>query len=415
VFAVSGVEVYELFVDGTSMGRGSVAAGYGPASFASNGTGGNQLAVLSSGYVYVLNLLTNVLAIVADADLPQGRIASIGFIDGYGLAHVRDTAQFFASALEDFTSWDPTDIFQKSRTADLVRVMVVDHGQAWLFGLETIEPWYDSGDANTPFQPVPDVIIMQGILSTDAWTIIDNTIWWAGETEDGGRVVYRAAGFNPQKVSTHALEAAWRTYGTVSDCTVWSYQHQGHNCVQFDFPSEDVSWVFDGQFWHKRGLWDANAGTFRAHLGRCHVYAFDRHLVGSRLDGSIYDQAADMYSDAGTPQRWLRRAPALKNELRDVVHGRFWIDAEVGSTPLSTGQGSNPQMMMRFSDTSTRTWSLERWRSMGLMGQYATRIIWNRLGLAKGPQGRIYEVSGTDPVPMALTGAGVDLGGGGGR
>lgn len=411
VWAASGAELYEVFVDGSATLRGAIAAGYGPVQFASNGTGGLQLAVLASGYLYVLGLTTNTLTLVADADLTtyQGRIASIGFVDGYGMAHIRDTAQFFISALEDFTSWDPTDVFQKSKTADLVKVMVIDHGQAWLFGSETIEPWYDQGDANTPFAPVPDVMIMQGILSEDAYTLIDNTIFWAGDTEDGGRVVYRAAGFNPQRISTHALEAEWRTYGTVEDCTCWAYQHQGHNFVQFDFPTEGVSWVFDTLgFWHKRGYWNANAGSFEAHLGRCHVYAFDKHLVGSRVDGTIYEQTPDVYSDAGAPQRWLRRAPILRRELLNIPHGNFYVHADVGSTPLLSGQGSDPHMMMRFSDTAGRTWSVERWRSMGSQGEYGGEILWNRLGMAKGPHGRIYEISGTDPVPIALVEAGIN-------
>jgi hypothetical protein len=66
--------------------------------------------------------------------------------------------------------------------------------------------------------------------------------------------------------------------------------------------------------------------------------------------------------------------------------------------------------MLRYSDTSTKTWSTERWRSMGRQGEYSTRVIWNKLGLARGPQGRVYELSGTDPVPIAFRAAGVDLG-----
>lgn len=411
-FAGSGTGLYEVSADGAVVLRGTIAAGTGPVQFSSNGTGGNQLAVLSTGYLYVLSLTTNSFALVADADLPNGYIASIGFIDGYLLAHRKDTAQFYISALEDFTSWDATDIFQKSKTSDNVRVMVVDHGQAWLFGSRTIEPWYDSGDATTPFQPVPDVMIAQGIMSQDAWTQIDNTMFWAGETEDGARVVYRAAGFNPQRISTHALEAAWRTYGSVQDVTCWDYQHQGHQCVQFDFPSEDVSWVFDTatQLWHKRGLWDANAGQYRAHLGRCHVHAFDKHLVGSRLDGTIYEQRADVYADGSFPQRWMRRWSVPSPTIHGVRHSRLAVAAELGTTSVISGQGDDPQMMLRYSDNNGRTWSSELWRPMGAIGEVDVNgVIWNRLGLAKWPK-RDYEIAGTDPIPIALVGAMLEIG-----
>ena len=410
-WVASGAEVYEVATDGTATLRGTIAAGTGPVQFMTNGAGGLQLGVLASGYLYVQNLTTNAFAVVADPDLPQGSIGSIGFVDGYGLAQIRDTAIFYISALEDFTAWDPTDIFEKSRTSDSVRVMVILQGQAWLFGSRTVEPWYDSGDALTPFQPVPDVIIMQGILSTDAWTYIDSTVFWAGETEDGGRVAYRAQGFSPQRISTHAVEAAWRTYSDVSDLTVWDYEHQGHSFIQFDFPSARVSWVYDlrTQLWHKRGYTNLATGDYDAHIGRCHVFDGTRHLVGSRVDGTVFEQTADMYADGDNPQRWMRRAPAIRKELLNVPHGRFWVDVEVGTTPLVSGQGSDPRMMLRYSNTSGKTWSDELWASMGTQGQYKTRVLWNKLGYARGPQGRVYEISGTDPIPIALRAAGVDL------
>lgn len=410
LFSASGPECYEVFYDATATLRGSIAAGNDTVSICSNGDGGFQLFIVAAGLGYIYNLVTNALAQIADADFPAN--ASMGgVVDGYFLVNKRDTAQFFISALEDGTSWDPTDIFQKSHTSDRIRAMVIDHGLAWLFGSRTIEPWYDSGDGDTPFQPVPDVMIMEGILSPDAWTIIDNSIFWAAENTDGGRVAKQAVGFNPQRISTDAVEAAWASYGTVTDLTVWDYQRNAHPCIQFDFPTEGISWVYDTRtrFWHKRGYWNLAAGRFDAHLGRCHVYAFGKHLVGSRVNGAIYEQTPDVYDDAGNPQRWLRRAPALRKELKDAVHGRFWVDAEVGTTPLSTGQGADPRMMMRFSDTSTKTWSVERWRSTGAMGAYNQRIIWNKLGFARGPQGRVYELSGTDPVPIALHAAGVDV------
>lgn len=410
-FIASGSEFYEAAVDGTMTLLGTIAPGAGTVTFGTNGAGGEQLLVLASGYVYILTLTTNAFAIVADADLPNGSIASIGFIDGYALALVRDTATFYISALEDFSAWDPTDIFEKSRTSDFVRAMVIMFGQAWLFGSKTIEPWYDSGDASTPFSPVPDVMVMQGILSTDAWTFIANTVYWVGENEDGGRMAYQASGFSPKRISTHAVEAAWRTYRTVTDVTCWDYLHQGHAFVQFDFPTEDVSWVFDAttNLWHKRGYWDVSAGQYRAHLGRCHAFAFSKHLVGSRIDGIVYEQAADVYADGTALHRWMRRAPTLRKELRDEVHWRFYVTCEVGTTPLLSGQGSNPQIMMRYSDTNTKTWSVERWKSTGKTGKYDARVVWNRLGMAFGPHGRVYEISGTDPVPIALREAGVDL------
>ena len=42
---------------------------------------------------------------------------------------------------------------------------------------------------------------------------------------------------------------------------------------------------------------------------------------------------------------------------------------------------------------------------MGAIGAYGTRTIWRRLGMTTKIRDRVYEVSGTDPVKIAIVGA----------
>jgi hypothetical protein len=67
--------------------------------------------------------------------------------------------------------------------------------------------------------------------------------------------------------------------------------------------------------------------------------------------------------------------------------------------------GYDPQVMLRWSDDGGHTWSNEHWRSMGKIGQYGYRTIWRRLGMTEKLRDRVYEVSGTDPVKIAIMGA----------
>lgn len=64
-----------------------------------------------------------------------------------------------------------------------------------------------------------------------------------------------------------------------------------------------------------------------------------------------------------------------------------------------------PQVMLRWSDDGGHTWSSEHWASMGRIGKYGTRVIWRRLGMTDKLRDRVYEVSGTDPVKIAIIGA----------
>jgi len=64
-----------------------------------------------------------------------------------------------------------------------------------------------------------------------------------------------------------------------------------------------------------------------------------------------------------------------------------------------------PQVMLRWSDDGGHTWSNEHWQSMGTQGGYGTRVFWRRLGMTLKLRDRVYEISGTDPVKIAIMGA----------
>ena len=75
------------------------------------------------------------------------------------------------------------------------------------------------------------------------------------------------------------------------------------------------------------------------------------------------------------------------------------------TTSYPAAPGYNPQVMMRWSDDGGHTWSNEHWTSIGLIGNYGKRAFWRRLGMTLKIRDRVYEISGTDPVKIAIMGA----------
>jgi hypothetical protein len=73
--------------------------------------------------------------------------------------------------------------------------------------------------------------------------------------------------------------------------------------------------------------------------------------------------------------------------------------------------GYDPQVMLRWSDDGGHTWSNEHWRSMGRIGQFGYRTYWRRLGMTLKLRDRVYEVSGTDPIKLAIMGAELQVSG----
>jgi hypothetical protein len=80
---------------------------------------------------------------------------------------------------------------------------------------------------------------------------------------------------------------------------------------------------------------------------------------------------------------------------------RLELDMESG-VGLVTGQGENPQAMLQWSDDGGKTWSNEYWAEIGKIGNYLTRVAWNRLGMFRQRQ---YRVQISDPIPVAILGA----------
>jgi hypothetical protein len=110
---------------------------------------------------------------------------------------------------------------------------------------------------------------------------------------------------------------------------------------------------------------------------------------------------SDLYTDVGgTEIRRVRRSPAIMDENRRVFYSSLELDLEPGLG--TSGQGEDPQVMLRLSNDGGKTWGPEMWRSAGKTGEYSRRVRWNRLGAGRR---RVFETTMTDPVPWRITAA----------
>tara|TARA_R110000868_G_scaffold73387_2_gene212912 strand:- start:1844 stop:2287 length:444 start_codon:yes stop_codon:yes gene_type:complete len=131
-------------------------------------------------------------------------------------------------------------------------------------------------------------------------------------------------------------------------------------------------------------------------------------IVGDYENGKLYAFDLQKYSDDTAIQKWLRSWRALptgQNNLKRSAQHMMQLDCESGVGLDGVGQGTDPQVMLRWSDDGGHTWSNEHWRSIGKIGQTNRRVIWRRLGMTMKLRDRVYELSGTDPVKIAIMGA----------
>ena len=120
-------------------------------------------------------------------------------------------------------------------------------------------------------------------------------------------------------------------------------------------------------------------------------------IVAEFVQGYLVTQAADqLVTEAGDGNE-----PLVTQVQPAVDYNGYALDTEA----YAAAPGYDPQVMLRWSDDAGHTWSNEHWNSMGKLGAYGTRTIWRRLGMTEKIRDRVYEVSGTDPVKIAIMGA----------
>jgi hypothetical protein len=110
------------------------------------------------------------------------------------------------------------------------------------------------------------------------------------------------------------------------------------------------------------------------------------------------------YTLATLIPRRLRRTPHLSKEQLTTFFHYLQIDLQAGVGTVS-GQGVDPQVMLRMSRDGGRTWGNEMWVGAGEIGDYTKRAMFRRLGKARDC---VFEVVVSDPVPWMLCAAYLD-------
>lgn len=387
LFAVSDKTLYEIDSAGSASSVGSLGSADGYARFAAL-RGFVCLLQGSSGSVYTYDGST--LAVISDVDLGSS-VVDIATINGRLLGITGDD-QFAWSELLDPDNFDALSFATAERSPDQLKAILVNHQEVWLMGADSCEIYYDAGPPDV-FVPLNGGYIERGLLTRDAAVQEDNSIFWVGDD----RVVYRADGYRPARISDHYIEDRLSSVpaSEIDDIIMWSYTQDGHKFVGLRTKTTGT-YVYD----IATGLWAERETRGRDAYRVTHCVERDNAVIAA--DGganALYtiDPAERKDGTANIVSKATAYTPARRRQhaFSFTVHA-------------TKGRGDNdtpyPQIMLRYSDDQGQTWSKERTRSLGAVGAYSAPVLWRQLGQMK-PPGRIWEISVSDPVKVAIYGA----------
>ena len=390
-FLVSGFGFYELKEDGTSVLHGSLNTATGRVAFSENTT---QVICVDGTDGFIFNKDTDTFTQITSVNFPA--TDTVSFQDGYFLATEKTTQKFYISNLNDGLTWDAFDFTSvESNPDDLVGVLS-DNGVVWLFGDRSTEVYQNTGNADFPFERIGGAIIQTGCAAPHTIQRFDNKVMWLGIDEQGRGVVWQSEGYEARRVSTQAIERIIDTSIDFTESYSWVYHEQGHIFYCMQVKGLDTTLVYDGatRMWHERAFNNPVTNNTEQHRGSCHFLLGQKSMVGDRQTGQVYEMDLSLYDDNGDEMVCERITPHYSDETRLFSYNSFELSCETG-VGLVSGQGSDPKVMMTYSDDGGRTWSNELFQEIGKIGDYYQRAVWRRLGRARR---RVFKVAYSDPT-----------------
>lgn len=328
LYAVVGSILYKISSTGTAVNVGTLSTSSGKV-FMAGGT--THLCLVDGTYGYYRLEAAVALTTITDVDFPTP--TSLTYQDGYFIVTQSGTDLFFISALEDASSWDGLDFASAEDTPDDALVVVSHNRELWIFGEETTEVFYNSGDADFPFSRVSGGVFDYGCGSSNSVVA-----GYEGLFElDNKYRVRQTTGYQSNPISTPQIEYQIQSYATKNDAIGYTYTQEGHSFYVLTFPTESKTWVYDitTGSWHSRSSGLSGA----RHRGNCCAYFAGKVLVGDYLNGNIYELDLDTYTDFGATIQRRRTAQCVHAGRKRLFHSQLEIEFEAG-VGSSTGRAS---------------------------------------------------------------------------
>jgi len=394
-YVVSGPNLYTFNAAGTVTQIGSSITGSSVVSMAGNGV---EIAIANGVNGFIYNIAAGTFVQISDGDFHAGA-QTVTYIDGYFVFDWSGTGKFFLSNLLAGTSYSALDFATAESAPDDIMTTSARSGLLVVFGAKTIEFWDHTGASSFPFRRVKGSTINRGIAGPKCKADEDNGSFFLGED----RVFYRLQGSTLQKASTHALEKEWETYSTISDAFCFPMSFGGHKFIYLTFPTEGTTFGYDltTQLWHERQSYDPSGNEVKWRANAiCAAHGFT--YIGDANSNKVGKLSNSTYTEFGDPMIMTLTAPVLHGAGLLTFMPYFELDMQTG-VGLLTGQGSDPHIMLDWSDDGGRSFvGPQLWRSLGALGVGSTRLQWDALGSFYN---RAMRVSISDPVQRVLIAA----------
>lgn len=289
------------------------------------------------------------------------------------------------SEIDDATDVDGLDTTTAESAPDgLFRV--VDRGSDLIaLGPRSCEVWVDQGGEAFGFARQYATRIgavgPKGVCKASVITpqTVTDTVAWVAQDQFGGYAgVVMLDGVTPRKISTISEDLLIQAVADKSSIVATSWVLSGQGFIAFRLPTTTLVYNTTTGRWHERqSRFGGLPTTWR--VSHCAVIA-GRVLAGDAASPKLYWLDPNSYDEDENEITMTVRTPPVHAFPDRIEMNHLYLDVVPG-VGLATGSAANvdPVVMMRFSRDG-ETWSTERTRRIGALGQRGARADWSRLG-----------------------------------
>jgi hypothetical protein len=393
-YFVNGTLLYSIDSDATVTSIGTIP-GMGRCHLSTDGA--NIVVCTGEGRPYIYDGMT--LTQGTDLDLP---FANTGTYINRRIVYDGTGDDIVFADLSDPSAVDSSYIAKAESNPDDTTAVHTFKQQIFVFGEESIEPWYFTDSGRPPYSPIQNSISQVGTTAPSSISSNKNYLYFLGSDLN----VYRLSGLEPQSVSNPSIGNDFASYSTVTDAIGQCITLRGQNFYYLTFPTGNKSWLFS----EDTGAWVnlASGVDGDAHYMNSYMKVGAKDLVTDRRNGNIYELDFDTYTDNGDLIQRMRdtveiSGKSLRVPDRELFMSRLEVVLESGTSLVNS---DDARIVMQYSDDSGNTWSPDRPMTIGAQGEYLTKVEWFGLGSFYK---RMFRFWTTDAVKFTLLSAAADI------
>lgn len=353
-----------------------------------------EIGIVVDGFYYVIDTdSSDSFTSVTTNVLPN--VIAFCVHDGYGVL-LTDEGTFQLTGVDNATVVSALNSAAASADRDGGNMVAVRNRDLVLFGPNSIELWYNTGDTFPYGRSSSAVGEDAGCLAPGSVRVFAQTLAYIATD----KTVRALDGNTPTRISTHAVERSIESDPNPELITSHAWTYEGHTRYQIN--GTNWAWVYDAtlQRWFEAesyGLGTSRAGVYVNFNGK--------HYFGDTQIGEIYERSKEHLTEAGQPLIWTAQLAPVHSFPKELLFHALYIDIMTGAAPNGTLE---PMLMLDWSDDGGETWSTQRILSLGRQGNRRKTVTARRLGKAP-PQGRIFRLSGSSASATCLLDVRLDV------